>query len=79
MLHFNHRKKRLPHRLLMLNCYYPLLNDATTTVMVGKGASGIHFRIGIIGRITAWLCPALQESITFPVAVSSAGVSIVQC
>lgn len=46
--------------------------------MVGRGASGIHFRIGIIGRITAWLCPALQESITFPVAVSSASVSIAQ-
>lgn len=43
-----------------------------------RGASDIHFRIGIIARITAWLYPALQESITFPVAVSSAGVSIAQ-
>lgn len=61
----------------MLNCYYPLLND-TTSIMVGRGASDIHFRIGIIGRIAAWLCPALQESITFPVAVSSASMSIAQ-
>lgn len=44
----------------------------------GRGTSDIRATIDIIGGITARLRTALQDSITFPVAVSSMDTSIAQ-
>lgn len=44
----------------------------------GRGTSDIRATIGIISGITARLRTALQDSITFPVAVSSMDTSIAQ-
>lgn len=55
---------------LIFNCYRP--QHFRKCYGGRRGTSDIHGKIGIIGGITSRLCTALRDSITFPVAVSSA-------